>query len=131
MLAGSVQFIISSIGPAWQHVVAGKLRALAVTGPQRLARFPDQPTMVELGFRDFEILAWSGLAAPAGTPQAVITRWNEAANQALTDANVRQQLAGFDFDPRGGTPAEFADFIAREIARYKKLGENTGLLKAT
>ena len=131
MLAGSVQFIISSIGPAWQHVVAGKLRALAVTGSQRLARFPDAPTMLELGFRDFEILAWSGLAAPAGTPQAVVTRWNEAANQALADANVRNQLAAFDFDARGGTPAQFADFIVREVARYKKLGENTGLLKAT
>jgi tripartite-type tricarboxylate transporter receptor subunit TctC len=131
MLAGSVQFIISSIGPAWQHVVAGKLRALAVTGSQRLARFPEQPTMMELGYRDFEILAWSGLAAPAGTPQTVIARWNEAANQALTDAGVREQLSAFDFDARGGTPAQFADFIVREVARYKRLGENTGLLKAT
>jgi tripartite-type tricarboxylate transporter receptor subunit TctC len=131
LLAGSVQFIISSIGPAWQHVIAGKLRALAVTGPRRLARFPDQPTMIELGYRDFEILAWSGLAAPAGTPQAVISRWNEAVNEALGDANVRQQLAAFDFDARGGTPAEFADFIAREVARYRRLGENTGLLKAS
>jgi tripartite-type tricarboxylate transporter receptor subunit TctC len=130
MLAGSVQFIISSIGPAWQHVVAVKLRALAVTGSQRLARFPDQPTMVELGYRDFEILAWSGLAAPAGTPQTVISRWNEAANQALADADVRKQLAAFDFDARGGTPAEFASFIAREVARYKRLGRNAGLLKA-
>ena len=131
MLAGSVQFIISSVGPAWQHVSAGKMRALAVTGPKRLTRLPELPTLVELGFRDFEILAWSGLAAPAGTPQAVVARWNQAANQALTDANVQKQLTGFDFDPRGGTPAEFADFIAREIARYKRLGEDTGLLKAT
>jgi len=131
MLAGSVQFIISSIGPAWPHVVAGKLRALAVTGSQRLARFPDQPTMLELGYRDFEILAWSGLAAPAGTPHSVVTQWNEAANQALADADVRQQLAAFDFDARGGTPAQFADFIAREVARYKRLGQNAGLLKGT
>lgn len=131
MLAGSVQFIISSIGPAAPHVAAGKLRALAVTGSQRLARFPEAPTMLELGFRDFEILAWSGLAAPAGTPKAVIDRWNEAANQALADADVRKQLAAFDFDARGGTPAQFADFIVREVARYKKLGTNTGLLKAS
>ncbi len=131
MLAGSVQFIISSVGPAWQHVAAGKFRALAVTSPKRLTRFPDLPTMVELGYRDFEILAWSGLAAPAGTPQSIVTRWNEAVNQALTDANVQKQLAGFDFDPRGGTPAEFAGFIAREIVRYRGLGESAGLLKAT
>jgi tripartite-type tricarboxylate transporter receptor subunit TctC len=130
MLAGSVQFIISSIGPAWQHVVAGKLRALATTGAKRLARFPDQPTMLELGYRGFEILAWSGLAAPAGTSQAVVTRWNEAANQALSDANVQKQLAAFDFEARGGTPAEFASFISREVARYKRLGQNAGLLKA-
>ena len=130
MLAGSVQFIISSIGPAAPHVADGKLRALATTGSHRLARFPDVPTMVELGYRDFEILAWSGLAGPAGMPESIVSRWNEAANQALTDGNVQKQLAAFDFAARGGKAADFADFIAKEVARYKRLGQNAGLLKA-
>ncbi|MPZ56049.1 MAG: tripartite tricarboxylate transporter substrate binding protein [Rhizobiales bacterium] len=128
LLAGNVQFMISSVGPAWQHVAAGKLRALAVTSAKRLKRLPDLPTMVELGFRDFEILAWSGLAAPAGTPDATLARWNEIANEALAEADVRKQLAGYDLDARGGTRAEFAEFISRERARYLALGNNTGLL---
>jgi tripartite-type tricarboxylate transporter receptor subunit TctC len=130
LLAGNIQFMIASVGPAWQHVMAGKLRALAVTSPKRLAQLPDLPTMVELGFSDFEILAWSGLAAPAGTPDAVLARWNEAANQALAEAKVKSQLAGFDLEVRGGTRAEFAAFITREVARYRTLGEKTGLLDA-
>jgi tripartite-type tricarboxylate transporter receptor subunit TctC len=85
--------------------------------------------MVELGYRDFEMLAWSGLAAPAGTPDAVVMRWNEAANAALADASVRNQLAAFDFEARGGKAADFADFIMKEVARYKRLGQSTGLLK--
>jgi tripartite-type tricarboxylate transporter receptor subunit TctC len=130
LLGGSVQFMISSVGPAWQHVDAGKLRALAVTSPKRLSRLPHLPTMVELGFRDFEILAWTGLAGPVGTPKAVVSRWNEVANEALKDPQVQKQLAGYDLEPRGGTPAEFAAFIAREVERYKKLGTATGLLAA-
>ena len=130
MLSGSVQFMISSVGPAWQHVDAGKIRALAVTASKRLARMPDVPTMIELGFRDFDIRAWSGLAAPKGTPAEALTRWNEAVNQALTDRDVQKQLAGYDFDPRGGTRAEFAAFIEREHARYTRLGESMGLLDA-
>jgi tripartite-type tricarboxylate transporter receptor subunit TctC len=130
LLAGNVQFMISSVGPAWQHVAAGKFRALAVTSAKRLSKLPDLPTMVELGFPDFQILAWSGLAAPAGTPAAILDRWNAVTNEALANDDVRKQLAGFDFDVRGGTRAEFASFIAGEQARYRKLGENAGLLAA-
>jgi tripartite-type tricarboxylate transporter receptor subunit TctC len=63
-------------------------------------------------------------------PESIVSRWNEAANQALTDGNVQKQLAAFDFAARGGKAADFADFIAKEVARYKRLGQNAGLLKA-
>ena len=59
-----------------------------------------------------------------------MSRWNEAANQALSDTNVQKQLAAFDFAARGGKASEFADFIVKEVARYKRLGQNAGLLKA-
>jgi tripartite-type tricarboxylate transporter receptor subunit TctC len=128
LLTGSTQFIISSVGPAWQFVDEGKLRPLAITSAKRLERLPDMPTMAELGFRDFEMLAWSGLAAPAGTPQPILARWNAVANEALMDPGVRKQLAGFDLDARGGTQAEFADFLTREMTSYRKLGANAGFL---
>ena len=80
LIGGSVQFMTSSTGAATQHIASGKLRALATTGLQRSTRLPDVPTMAELGFPGFQVAAWCGLAAPAGTPDAVVTRWNELVN---------------------------------------------------
>jgi tripartite-type tricarboxylate transporter receptor subunit TctC len=72
-------------------------------------------------------MAWCGLAAAAGTPDALVTRWNELANDALRDPKVRDQISALDYDIRGGTAAEFAEFIARDISRYRKLAADMGL----
>lgn len=128
LVNGNVQFMISSVGPAWQHVTAGKLTALAVTSPKRIAQLPDLPTMAELGMKDFEMLAWSGLAAPVGTPPDIIRRWNAEANISLKDEGVKKQLANFDYETYGGTPDDFRQFIAQEQKRYLHLGTSTGLL---
>jgi tripartite-type tricarboxylate transporter receptor subunit TctC len=84
--------------------------------------------MAELGFKGFEVTVWCGFGAPAGTPEAVLARWNAVANEALADPDVRKQIAGFDYDARGGTAADFAAFVARDVARWKKLAEDTGLV---
>jgi tripartite-type tricarboxylate transporter receptor subunit TctC len=127
LLAGNVQFMITSTGAATQHIASGKLRALATTNLKRSPRLPDVPTMAELGYSSFEVAPWCGLAAPAGTPDAVIARWNELANEALRDDKVRDQIAAIDYDIRGGTIAQFTDFLALDISRYKKLAEDMGL----
>ena len=85
LLGGNVQFMITSTGAATEHIAGGTLRALATTGLKRSPRLPDVPTMSELGYSGFEVVAWCGLAAPAGTPDAVITRWNQLVNEALRD----------------------------------------------
>jgi tripartite-type tricarboxylate transporter receptor subunit TctC len=126
LLAGNVQFMITSTGAATQHI-GGKLRALATTNLKRSPRLADVPTMAELGYSSFEVAPWCGLAAPAGTPDAVIARWNELANEALRDDKVRDQIAALDYDTRGGTIAQFTDFLALDISRYKKLAEDMGL----
>jgi tripartite-type tricarboxylate transporter receptor subunit TctC len=126
LLAGNVQFMITSTGAATQHI-GGKLRALATTNLKRSPRLPDVPTMAELGYSSFEVAPWCGLAAPAGTPDAVIARWNELANESLRDDKVRDQIAALDYDTRGGTIAQFTDFLALDISRYKKLAEDMGL----
>jgi tripartite-type tricarboxylate transporter receptor subunit TctC len=128
LVAGNVQFMITTTGAATQHIASGKLRPLASTGSRRSPRLPDVPTMQELGFPDFEVTVWCGLGAPAGTPEAVLALWNKAANEALADPEVRKQIAGFDYDARGGTAAEFAAFVARDVARWKKLADDTGLI---
>ena len=76
---------------------------------------------------DFEVVAWCGLAAPAGTPDAVVTRWNELVNEALRDPKLREQISAMDYDARGGTAGEFAHFLASEMSRYRKLADDMGL----
>jgi len=127
LLAGNVQFMIASTGAAAQHIAGGKLRALAATRLKRSPRLPDVPTMAEIGYANFEVAPWCGLAAPAGVPDAIVQRWNELVNEALRDPKLREQISALDYDVRGGTPAQFADFIAADISRYKKLAEDMGL----
>jgi tripartite-type tricarboxylate transporter receptor subunit TctC len=114
LLAGNVQFMITSTGAA-------------TTSRERSPRLPDVPTMAELGYANFEVAPWCGLAAPAGTPDAVVARWNELVNEALRDPKVHEQVTALDYDVRGGTIAQFADFLALDISRYKKLAEDMGL----
>jgi tripartite-type tricarboxylate transporter receptor subunit TctC len=122
-----VQFMIGSTGAATAHIASGRLRPLAITSLERSPRLPQVPTMVELGFPGFEVVAWCGLAAPAGTPDGVVTRWNELVNEALGDPKLREQISALDYDIRGGTPSEFIHFLASDFSRYKKLADDMGL----
>jgi tripartite-type tricarboxylate transporter receptor subunit TctC len=127
LLGGNVQFMITTTGAATQHIAAGKLRPLAITSLKRSSRLPDVPTMAELGYASFEVVPWCGLAAPAATPDVVITRWNALVNEALRDPTVREQVAALDYDVRSGSAQEFREFIMRDISRYKKLADDMGL----
>ncbi len=127
LLAGRVQFMVSSTGSVMQQIRAGQLRALATTGRERWFRLPDTPTLQELGYADFDVVAWAALAAPARTPQPVLDRLNEAANRALGDAELRARLENVDFRAAGGSAASLAAFVAAEVARYRKVVRDAGL----
>jgi tripartite-type tricarboxylate transporter receptor subunit TctC len=127
LLSGNAQFMITSTGAATPHIASGKLRPLATTGLKRSPRLPEVPTMAELGYAGFEVLAWCGLAAPAGTPEPIVARWNELANAALRDSTLRGQISALDYEIRGGTPAEFANFMTLDISRYTRLAQDMGL----
>ena len=127
LLGGNVQFMISSTGAATQHIASGKLRPLAITSLKRSSRLPDVPTMAELGYPGFEVAAWCGLAAPAGAPEPIVTRWNELVNEAFSDPKVRDQISAIDYDIRGGTAADFTAFFTSDMGRYKKLAGDMGL----
>jgi tripartite-type tricarboxylate transporter receptor subunit TctC len=129
LLGGNAQFMITSTGAATPHIANGTLRPLATTGLKRSPRLPDVPTMAELGYAGFEVLAWCGLAAPAGTPEVVVARWNELANAALRDPKLRDQVSTLDYEVRGGTAKEFAEFVLLDISRYKRLAEDMGLVE--
>jgi tripartite-type tricarboxylate transporter receptor subunit TctC len=111
---------------AFPHIKGGKIRALAVAADKRSPLIPDVPTFDELGIKGMIMNAWYGLAAPAGTPPAVVTRVNAAVNQALKSGDLGKRLADIGADVRTGSPDEFSKFWRSELARYEGLVKLTG-----
>lgn len=104
------------------HVRAGSLKALGVTGKQRIASLPDVPTFDEMpGLKGYDVLTWTGLFAPKGTPAAIVSKLNEALNDALKDPEVRARLAEQGALPGSGSPEALGSFAQAEFARNQKL----------
>jgi len=118
LMGGSVDCFFGNSQAVGGLVNGGKLRALAVTAPKRLANYPDVPTVAELGYPGFEAATWSGLLAPAGTPKAIVDKLNAEANKALVTGAMKKQLQDEGSTPLGGTPGEFAAFIKSEHAKW-------------
>jgi tripartite-type tricarboxylate transporter receptor subunit TctC len=121
VLGGQVDCTFTGAPAVVPHVRSGRLRALAVSSPQRLAVLPDVPTVAESGYPGFEADQWYGLVAPAGTPAAVVARLNAEVNKALALPDVAQQLAVEGATPMPGPPQAFGDLIRREIPRWAEV----------
>ena len=126
LLAGDTQLMFDNLASAMAQVKAGKLRALAVTTAQRSKLAPDLPTMAEAGVPGFDISTWFGLLAPAGTPPAVIDKWNADVTKILSAPEMRERLAAQGAEAAPDSPAEFAHFIARELAKYAPIVKASG-----
>jgi tripartite-type tricarboxylate transporter receptor subunit TctC len=118
LMGGSVDCFFGNSQAVGGLVSGGKLRAIAVTSPRRMASLPDVPTVAELGYPGFEAATWSGLVAPAGTPKPIIDRLNAEANKALGTDSMKQKLLEDGSTPLGGTPEQFAAFIRTEHAKW-------------
>jgi len=127
LMGGSVDCFFGNSQAVGGLVNGGKLRALAVTSPRRLANYPEVPTVAELGYPGFEAATWSGLIAPAGTPKAVIDRLNAEANKALGTDAMKQKLMEDGSTPLGGTPEQFAAFIRTEHAKWGAAVRDAGI----
>ena len=125
--AGRVDFFFVSYSSLLPFLQGGKVRAIAVTSPQRLPVLPDAPTMTEAGFAGLALDAWFGLLAPAGTPDAVIDKLNAAFMQAVRDPQVIKQMTDQRAEGLATTPAEFATFIASETERFGKVVRAVGV----
>jgi tripartite-type tricarboxylate transporter receptor subunit TctC len=113
--------------PVLDLIAAGKLRALAVTAQKRMPALKDVPTVVEAGFPDLVIQDWYGFVVKSGTPDAIVTRLNEAINKALAKPAVREAFAKIAAEPAGGSPAELGALIKSQIAHWGKVVKDAGI----
>lgn len=121
LLSDVVQLKLDTYATSHPNVVAGRLRMLAIASSRRSRLMPDLPTIAELGLPGYEGILWIGMMAPAGTPQAAIDRLVTASKVAATDAGVAAKLEQQGVDPLGGTPAQFAVRIKRELKQWREL----------
>jgi tripartite-type tricarboxylate transporter receptor subunit TctC len=113
--------------PVLDLIATGKLRALAVTGSKRMPALKDVPTVVEEGFPELVIQYWDGFVVKRGTPDAIVTRLNEAINKALAKPAAREAFAKIAAEPAGGSPAEFGALIKSQIAHWGKVVKDAGI----
>jgi tripartite-type tricarboxylate transporter receptor subunit TctC len=126
LLAGQTDFMFDNLASATAQIKAGKLKALAVTTPQRAPSMPDVPTMNESGLAGFDVSTWFGVFAPAGTPPAVVARLNETMTAALRTPEMRERLARMGAEPAPMSSAQFAELIRGELAKYEKVVKFSG-----
>jgi tripartite-type tricarboxylate transporter receptor subunit TctC len=127
LLTDRVQLLFTSMGPVEQHLKAGKLKAIAVTGPKRLASAPDVPTISENALPGYEFTTWYGLVVPAGTPRPIIDRLNADLRKTMESAEVKEKLANIGGDLTVGSPDQFGAMLASELVKWHKLVKETGL----
>ncbi|MGH8617583.1 MAG: tripartite tricarboxylate transporter substrate binding protein [Burkholderiales bacterium] len=120
VISGREQLYIGALASTVPHIKAGRIRALAITGKKRSNVLPDLPTVAESGLPDYDVSAWYGLLAPAGTPKPIIDKINREVKATLGTPDILQRLAADGSEPVGGSPDEFREFIRTEIAKWGK-----------
>jgi tripartite-type tricarboxylate transporter receptor subunit TctC len=121
LLAGNVQLVFSDALPVMQHIRAGKLRALAVTSPERSPLAPEIPTCVESGLPGLVAVNWWGVLLPAGTPKGIADKFRADLVKVMQDPDVKEKFAMLGVDAMSGTPEQFGAYIKAETAKYSKL----------
>ena len=127
LLAGHIPFMFVSNISALPHVKSGRLKALAVTGAQRISLAPEIPTMGESGLAGFEAYGWYGLAAPARTPRAVIRRLYEEVAKIADNPKMKTRLAAQGLELVGSSPEQFDAFIRAEVAKWAAVLKAAGV----
>ena len=126
-MAGQVDMSFPVLSAAQQHVQAGKLRALGVTGARRSALLPNVPTIAEAGLPGYAFETWFIVFAPAATPKPVIDKLNGALNQVLGSAALKERMVKDGFDPTPSTPAQARSRVEKEMPQWAKLIKERGI----
>jgi tripartite-type tricarboxylate transporter receptor subunit TctC len=121
LMAGRLQAFFSSASAAVPQIKGGKLKALAVTTPQRMKSLPQVPTVAESGLNGFSHTLWGGLFVPAGTPMGIIDTLNAEVNAALASPELKARMESDNLAVPRNTPAEFSAFVQAESQKFEKL----------
>jgi tripartite-type tricarboxylate transporter receptor subunit TctC len=127
VIAGHIPFMIVDLQPALQQIKEGKVRVLGVTTPKRVAAAPDIPTIAEGGLAGYELVAWQGVVAPAGTPRPIVDALAAQIQKLLADPATRERFISTAIEPLpGSTPDSFAEFIKTEVDRWADIVRKSG-----
>src|SRR5690348_2872403 len=127
VIAGHIPFMIVDLQPALQQIKEGKVRVLGVTTPKRVAAAPDIPTIGESGLAGYELVAWQGVVAPAGTPRPVVDALAAQIKKLLDNPSTRERFTSIAIEPLpGSTPDSFGDYIKSEVDRWADIVKKSG-----
>src|SRR5215510_4058284 len=126
LIAGQVEVVFDNIPGSVGHIKTGKVRALGVTAPKRVAAIPDVPAIGET-VPGYEVSIWYGIAAPKGTPPAIVEKLNQAVNAVLADPKLQTRVAELAGEPMPMTPAEFGKLVAEETKKWGKVIRSAGI----
>ncbi len=121
VLGNHTQVLFPGLAAALSQIKGDKLRALAVTGAKRHPLLPDTPTLEELGLAGFDGVQWYGIMGPANLPPAITARLNEEINKQITSPELKERLSGEALEPMPMSPAEFSDYVKKDIAKWTAL----------
>lgn len=127
LIGGQIQLGFDNLPSSMPHIRAGKIRPIAVTTPERWPGAPEIPTIAESGVPGYEVSAWFGLLAPAGTPKPIVDLLQRSVAQALEQPEMSKQLFELGAKPVGSTPEAFAAMIDRELQKWRKVVESNKL----
>lgn len=127
VIAGQVHMTFASVLSSLPHVKNKRLRPLAVTGAKRSVAVPELPTLAEAGVKSYRTTTWYGLLAPATTPSAIVERLSAEMQKLVTSEDIRSRFLTDGAEPVGGTPRQFQDHLASEMARAREIIQRAGV----
>ena len=126
-LSGETKLVVVDLSPALAYLQTGKLRGIAIAGPDRTPALPDVPSSTEAGYPQFALTVFTGLFAPAGTPPAIIERLHHEVVEILALPDIKERLAQLAMEPGGQTPAAAAEMVRAERVKWTKVAKDAGI----
>jgi tripartite-type tricarboxylate transporter receptor subunit TctC len=127
ILAGRVSMMFADFTSVLPFIQSGTLRPLAISRIKRSSLYPDLPTMDEAGIKGFNLDAWGGLVAPAGTPPEVVAKLNGALRKVIDSPDVQQKFKNIGFEGFSSTPEELGDYIKAQLVAWGKMVKDAGI----